>query len=205
MFHSRKIFDGPLETLDKTYQNGSRVPEQRHISIIILFVMCCHALLMSQPNTYGATFSRYLINVHTFSLQHYLDWTCLDSPVVPSGHEIWSPCTKQCIGLDRPPCFLNLCYFTFLTVSVRLTEMGTCPQCCLLFLRISVCKWLDSIKFCLYLVLLICIWLYFCKLLIVGPGHQSCLLFVRISKSNFTRCRPLLTAYFVFELTLFFF
>ena len=49
MFHSLKIFDGPRETLDKTYQNGSKVPEQRHISIITMFVICCLALLISQP------------------------------------------------------------------------------------------------------------------------------------------------------------
>ena len=163
MFHSRKIFDGPRETLDKTYQNGSKVPEQRHISIKTMFVICCHALLISQPQpphtlleksssasmllevaqpTWvggvvvtdrrslrsilfhhinitqcprtgptcddivaclavrspwfgdGAAFSKYIINVHTLSLQHYLDWTCGDSPVVPSWHEIWSPCTQ---------------------------------------------------------------------------------------------------------------
>ena len=44
-----EIFDGPRETLDKTYQNGSKAPEQRHISIITMFVFCCHALLISQP------------------------------------------------------------------------------------------------------------------------------------------------------------
>ena len=126
----------------------------------------------------GATFSKYII----IQCAHLFVATLfgLDLPWFPCGSLVTRNMKSlhTTVGLDRPPSFLNLCYFTFLTVLVKLPAMGPCLQCCPLFLWISVCNRLDLVNFCLYLVLLICIWLYFFKLLV----------WVRVTRVAFCSC-----------------